>query len=60
MQDIVIDFESYYDNELTVKRFGNLNYLANTNAYLVAVVARVGDGPETRARFLLRAPQSAP
>jgi DNA polymerase len=43
VQNVAIDFESYYDDELTVKRFGNLNYLANTNAYLVAVV---GEGWE--------------
>jgi DNA polymerase len=38
MQNVVIDFESYYDGELTVRRHGAINYLAQTNVYLVAVV----------------------
>jgi DNA polymerase len=38
MENIVIDFESYYDEDLTVRRHGSINYLAQTNAYLVSVV----------------------
>jgi hypothetical protein len=38
MENVVIDFETYFDNELTVKRYGNLNYLGSTVVYLVAVV----------------------
>jgi len=38
MENVVIDFESYYDEDLTVKRYGALNYLAQTNAYLVSIV----------------------
>jgi DNA polymerase len=38
MENVIIDFESYYDEDLTVKRCGALNYLAQTNAYLVSIV----------------------
>jgi DNA polymerase I-like protein with 3'-5' exonuclease and polymerase domains len=38
MDKVVIDFETYYDDELTVKRHGALNYLSQTNAYLVSLV----------------------
>jgi hypothetical protein len=38
MRDIVIDFESYYDDQLSVKRQGAFNYLAQTDVYLVAIV----------------------
>jgi hypothetical protein len=38
MENVVIDFESFYDEDLTVKRYGSLNYLAQTNAYLVSIV----------------------
>ena len=43
MKNVVIDFESYYDRELTVRRYGAINYLAQTNCYLVSVV---GEGFE--------------
>jgi hypothetical protein len=38
MENVVIDFESYYDENLTVKRYGALNYFSQTSAYLVSVV----------------------
>jgi DNA polymerase I-like protein with 3'-5' exonuclease and polymerase domains len=38
MEDVVLDFESYYDEDLTVKRHGALNYFSQTNAYLVSIV----------------------
>jgi hypothetical protein len=38
MENVIIDFESYYDRELTVRRHGAINYLSQTNCYLVSVV----------------------
>jgi hypothetical protein len=38
----VIDFESYFDCDLSVKRHGNLNYLSQADAYLVAIVCEDG------------------
>jgi DNA polymerase I-like protein with 3'-5' exonuclease and polymerase domains len=38
MENIIFDFESFYDDDLTVKRYGALNYFSQTSAYLVSVV----------------------
>jgi DNA polymerase I-like protein with 3'-5' exonuclease and polymerase domains len=43
MENVVIDFESYFDDDLSIRQQGALNYLAQTNVYLVSVV---GDGFE--------------
>jgi DNA polymerase len=37
MEKFALDFESYYDKELRIKRYGALNYLAQTDTYLVAI-----------------------
>jgi hypothetical protein len=38
VEDVVIDLESYYDADLTVRRYGAINYLSQTYVYLVAIV----------------------
>lgn len=37
MKTVLIDFESYYDDTVSVVNLGNANYVAATDAYLVAV-----------------------
>jgi DNA polymerase bacteriophage-type len=39
MHNTTIDFESYYDRNLSVKQQGALNYLTETDSYLVAIVS---------------------
>ncbi len=38
MKNIVVDFESYYDKDLSVTTMGLPNYVAETEAYLVSMV----------------------
>jgi DNA polymerase len=39
MKPVVVDFESYYDAELSVSTMGLKNYVAATDAYMVSVVS---------------------
>jgi DNA polymerase len=39
MKNIVIDFESYYDKDLSVTTMGVPNYVAKADAYLISVVS---------------------
>lgn len=39
MKKYVVDFESYYDADLSVSNIGLPNYVAQTDAYLVSVIA---------------------
>jgi len=38
MIDTVIDFESYYDNVINVKKLGNYNYAELSHSYMVSIV----------------------
>ena len=38
MIDTVIDFESYYDNVINVKKLGNYNYANLSQSYMVSIV----------------------
>jgi hypothetical protein len=38
MENVVLDFEAFYDGDLTVRRYGSINYFSQTNAYLVSIV----------------------
>ena len=45
MRNIAIDFESYYDNELSIKTLGQWHYLRDPRGEIY-MVSMVGDGIE--------------
>lgn len=39
MKEVVVDFESYYDNETSVSTMGVANYVKATDAYILSIVS---------------------